>query len=383
MLNLGFLVLLLICGSAVSQPLRDINYNYLYNPDENIRMVLNASRTADQWIIHYTIVPKDTATKLDDISIEWDTRDNIGDKDRKLFLPEEYDKSAGRASFKIPISSTPVLLVAKVINKAQKRAWIFYKSLEPNYPVNAYLQSNTKPLQSTFVNLNDSVKLRGISLATVSYYNDVFPPAQPPFSEAQGRVSKGMKSDSVFTVREGESMNFSKRGLYLFQQDTNAVNGLTVRVEDDYPKLARIQSLAAPLVYITTAQEHNRLLQAKNDKKSFDRVILSITNDQERAKRLMRNYFRRVELANQYFTSYKEGWKTDRGMAFIIFGLPDEVFKFNDREVWNYKVTNQNLSLTFVKSSSLFDPDNYVLLRDKKYQQIWYQTIDLWRGSRF
>jgi hypothetical protein len=97
----------------------------------------------------------------------------------------------------------------------------------------------------------------------------------------------------------------------------------------------------------------------------------------------MKNYFKRVELANLYFTSYKEGWKTDRGMVYIVFGMPDEVFKFNDREVWNYNLTKQKLNFSFVKSSSVFDPENYVLLRDSKYQQNWYETIDLWRGSRF
>jgi GWxTD domain-containing protein len=380
---LRIVVLIMMTGAAYSQPLRDINYKYLYNPDENVRLVLSASRTADEWLIHYRIIPKDTATKLTDISIEWDTREGLGNKDRKLFVPSEFNQAPGAASFKIPSSATPFHLVAKLVNTVQKRAWIFYKTLEPNYPVNAYFERGGKPLLNTFESLTDSVTFRGLPLAHVSYYNDAFPAAQPPFSEAQGRVSKGMESDSLFTTHDGETVKFLKKGLYLFQQDTNAVNGVTVRVEDDYPKFAKIRSLAAPLVYITTSQEYNRLLQAKDDKKAFDRTILSITNDAERAKRLMKNYFRRVELANQFFTSYKEGWKTDRGMAYIVFGLPDEVFRFNDREVWNYSTTDQNLNLTFVKSSSLFDPDNYVLLRDKKYQQIWYQTIDLWRGSRF
>src|SRR5690606_14005651 len=118
-------------------------------------------------------------------------------------------------------------------------------------------------------------------------------------------------------------------------------------------------------------------------KKAFDRVILSITRDQERAKKLIRSYFRRVEMANTLFTSYKEGWKTDRGMIYIIFGPPDEVFRFNDREVWNYKAIKQGLSFDFAQSPSLFDPDNFVLIRSKKYTETWYQMIDMWRNARF
>ena len=122
---------------------------------------------------------------------------------------------------------------------------------------------------------------------------------------------------------------------------------------------------------------------AKGDKKAFDRVILSVTGNTERAKNLMRNYFKRVEWANYYFTSYKEGWKTDRGMIYILFGLPEEVYKFSDREVWNYKSPSLKVTFNFVKSSTLFDPDNYVLIREKKFQETWYEKVDLWRNARF
>ena len=136
-------------------------------------------------------------------------------------------------------------------------------------------------------------------------------------------------------------------------------------------------------MYISTRQENERLQASRGNKKTFDRIILGIANDTERARILMRNYFRRVELANRYFTSYKEGWKTDRGMIYIIFGKPDEVYRFNDREIWNYKNERLDMRLTFTASSSLFDPDNFVLIREKKLEDEWYETIDLWRNARF
>ncbi|HEY0654013.1 MAG TPA: GWxTD domain-containing protein [Chryseosolibacter sp.] len=380
---IGFISLFTIAGSTIGQPLRDINYNYLYNPDETVAFQLKAIRHTSDWEVQFNIPKKDTTDLLSTYLVEWSTRETLSDKESKPFFPAEIQGSAVKGSFRVPFTDRTVYLVAKVINKPMKRAWIFFQALEPNHPVNASLENRGHPVFRPFVNLSDSVVLHGLPEAVVSYYNDLFPAAQPPFSESLGKVSKGMKTDSTFTIHQGEVVRLSKKGLYLIQQDTNSASGIAVRAEDDYPKLAKIASLSPPLVYITTAQEYSKLLQAKNDKKSFDRVILGITNDRDRASRLMRNYFRRVELANYYFTSYKEGWKTDRGMIYIVFGLPDEVFKFNDREVWNYSLTKRNLSFTFVKSSSVFDPDNYVLLRDQKFQQSWYETIDLWRGSRF
>ena len=37
-------------------------------------------------------------------------------------------------------------------------------------------------------------------------------------------------------------------------------------------------------------------------------------------------YYRRVRFANEEFTQYKDGWKTDRGMIYILFGPPNQVF---------------------------------------------------------
>jgi hypothetical protein len=87
-----------------------------------------------------------------------------------------------------------------------------------------------------------------------------------------------------------------------------------------------------------------------------------------------------VEIANYRFTSFKEGWKTDRGMIFIIFGAPDEVQVNGAQEIWGYK--NPRQQFYFTKAGSVYCPDHSVLVREKDYAEYWYQTIDLWRKSR-
>ncbi len=43
---------------------------------------------------------------------------------------------------------------------------------------------------------------------------------------------------------------------------------------------------------------------------------------------LMNEYYKRVAYANIHFDSYIEGWETDMGMIYIIFGPPDEIERF-------------------------------------------------------
>ncbi|SHG90246.1 GWxTD domain-containing protein [Chryseolinea serpens] len=384
-----FIVLLLLTLSAGAQTLRDINYSFLYNPAEPFTFDVKVTRNAAGWTAFYSLTLRDTTLRADQFLVQWDTRSSLGDKEGTPIngeaITKTLDKFTAEGELKVPLSSAPLILTAKVLNNNLKHAWIYWRILEPNYPTNGFLTTSAKPVTTSYVKVNTPVTLHGDEGARiVSYYGDDFPAAVPAFSEGMARVSRGLHVDTTMAMIDGQEISFPRKGLYLVQKDTLSAEGVAFRVEDDYPRLARIQSLADPLIYVCTRQEFDRVKAAKGDKKAFDRVILGITGDTERAKHFMRTYFRRVELANQYFTSYKEGWKTDRGMIYIIFGLPHEIFRFNDREVWQYKDSMfKKIEFTFVKSSTLFDPDNFVLIRDKKFQETWYDVIDLWRNARF
>jgi len=62
---------------------------------------------------------------------------------------------------------------------------------------------------------------------------------------------------------------------------------------------------------------------------------------------LMNEYYRRVNYANQHFSGYLEGWKTDMGLVFILFGPPNEIerhpFELQTKpyEVWYYYEINR------------------------------------------
>lgn len=74
---------------------------------------------------------------------------------------------------------------------------------------------------------------------------------------------------------------------------------------------------------------------------------------------LMEEYYSRVEFANKNFKHYIEGWKTDMGMVFIIFGSPNNVdrhpFDIDSKpyEVWYYYQINRQF--VFVDESGFGD----------------------------
>jgi GWxTD domain-containing protein len=56
----------------------------------------------------------------------------------------------------------------------------------------------------------------------------------------------------------------------------------------------------------------------------------------------MEEYFQRVDYANRHFTHFRDGWRTDMGMIYLIFGSPSNVdrhpFDSDSKpyEIWSY-----------------------------------------------
>ncbi len=85
---------------------------------------------------------------------------------------------------------------------------------------------------------------------------------------------------------------------------------------------------------------------------------------------LMDEYYQRVAYANNNFTTFSEGWKSDRGMIYIRLGAPEQIerhpFDINARpyEIWYYYT--QNREFVFVDESGFGD------------YRLRYPTTDLW-----
>lgn len=377
------LFLLLFGSQAFGQSLQSINYNYLYDPDPKLTFQLDIiPLSMDSISVVYQLQVADSLNTKD-FTLLWESYASASDKEGTPFFPSiKFHSYSNHVYGTFTLARTATIIAAKVIRNTLKQAWVFFKVIDINTPLNGFVLSDNK-VALDYVTIPSSLSIvNGKSTSTVFYYKDDFPPATPPFAETLGNINRTWRPDSVFSV-DAVFAPFSK-GLYLIQSDTSSSKGICIRAEDNYPKYSTLQNLTGPLTYITTKSEYDRLRNAQGDKKVFDKLILGITGNAERARFFMRNYFRRVEMANRFFTSYKEGWKTDRGMIYIIFGQANFVYRFEDREVWEYQTSlGEKYSFTFVKSSSLFDPENYVLIRKRSHQDLWLEAVDLNRNARF
>lgn len=222
----------------------------------------------------------------------------------------------------------------------------------------------------------------------VRYYNREAPLPPPPFSlNNVHKIDK--KADSLFTleVRTDNTITSSldKKGFYLFCTDTSNYEGITLfAFGADFPKVTTTQAYLQPLRFITTQQEFEKIMEGPDQRANADEFWRNSGTNDDRSAELIQKYYSRVEEANAYFTSYCEGWKTDRGLVYIIFGPPNVIYKTSTSESWIYGEEQNALStqFTFSKVANPFTDNDYSLNRYPNMKNTWYRTVDSWRQGR-
>jgi GWxTD domain-containing protein len=105
------------------------------------------------------------------------------------------------------------------------------------------------------------------------------------------------------------------------------------------------------LVYIASAKEIDYIKDTKSKEEETKRYSdfwkkkdPSPSTDENE---VFNEYYRRIQYANDHFSHYVKGWKTDRGMVFIILGAPNNVdrhpFEYDSKpyEIWQYYQMNR------------------------------------------
>ncbi|MEQ9063139.1 MAG: GWxTD domain-containing protein [Vicingaceae bacterium] len=216
--------------------------------------------------------------------------------------------------------------------------------------------------------------------------NTVLP--APPFSVQENRP-KPASYDSLYPIELNKSMSFqltlNERGLYHVTQSDVNQGGLSILVGGyNFPYIQSTAAMVGPLRYITTRSEYSSILESVDQKKDLDAFWYNLAGNAERAREIIDTYYSRVELANKNFTTDRTGWRTDRGLVYIIYGPPNTVTKNQGLEKWIYNEKNNIMAVefTFIKVNNAFSDKDFMLSRSGGFKSSWYRAIDNWRQGR-
>lgn len=407
----GLLLLLIIASCSSVQPLQNQpkNFSFKYNPSAN---PLN---------VKYTIYHQDDTVSQVYFSIE---TGNLG------FLPikdvaESYAYLELRAEIfregPVPVALDTFTYQIKLL----KQDLPFYISNFPlklvkgvNYRINIscldrfrssstfdvmmvnrtdslhhqnYLirKSGSIPVIGSVISLGDSVQISSMSLKSDSLYVSVMSrkvnQQDVPFGASRNVLTE-LKTDSIFTLAmdDGRFYHPDRPGIYQFSTDPARKSGVCILVTSPFfPEIKEAKEYLPPLKYLMSNREFRELMLKDQPKAALDSFWLSANPTLARAKELIRIYYGRAIYANRFFSLSSEGWSSDRGMIYLIFGPPRTVLISALEERWIYGDTGlPSLDFTFLKVEVPGFGADYILNRQEIYKSSWYQAVDSWRNGR-
>ena len=102
--------------------------------------------------------------------------------------------------------------------------------------------------------------------------------------------------------------------------------------------------------YILDDDEWKKLSKAKSDEQERLFIEYWLSRDptpETKENELMDEYFSRINYSNVNFKTYTDGWKSDMGMIYVLFGPPDDLEVYNDplsrmyQQRWHYYRINK------------------------------------------
>jgi len=142
----------------------------------------------------------------------------------------------------------------------------------------------------------------------------------------------------VFTATDGKEATVKTRSKFRVH-----IQGIGYEVGD-------LEQAIKQLRYIADDREINFMLEGSEEDRYNKFKAFWLERDPSPGtgpNELMEEYYRRVGFSIEAFTNVQEGWRTDRGMVYILFGPPDEIeagpFELSTKpyEIWHYYHLNR------------------------------------------
>ncbi len=206
----------------------------------------------------------------------------------------------------------------------------------------------------------------------------------PPYSYSEPKLDVELGESSVLQPI-GAFYSFQlDTALNVIRDESGAYSFALFGRPGDYPEVRDLNQLIESMRYITSRSEFKKITTSSYPKKALDEFWIETAGSKEKARELIKTYYRRVREANLYFSSISEGWKSDRGLVHIVFGNPNKILLEPGKEVWVYGEDSNisALTFTFKRTRHPYSNNVYILDRSSLYKPGWDQAVANWRRGR-
>jgi len=265
-----------------------------------------------------------------------------------------------------------------------------------NFMVRGHLSKNE--IFNPVVRVNEYVNLLypggPVDSIYISYYRPLTEVPYPPSMQLPEKIID-YEPDTIvaFAYSDTLPIMFPAEGIYFCTIKRDSEEGFTFfNFGSTYPSMTDPAVMIKPLAYLASEEEMNRMLSSSRPKSALDEFWISCGGNIDKSRELIRIYYTRVLYANYYFTSFKEGWRTERGMIYTIYGPPDKVYKNSTEESWGYRrpvlksswggrvhLKENYLFFNFRMRKSMFSDNDFYISRSETLVTYWDKAVASWR----
>ncbi len=220
----------------------------------------------------------------------------------------------------------------------------------------------------------------------LDFFKDEYELPRPPIRRIE-ISSYPVVRDTTIAIPFADTIIFTLpgKGMYHFRVDSTREEGLTLfNFGDTYPQIRKEHDMIEPLFYIAYPVEYTELLKSEGNKLAIDEFWLRRASNMDRSRELIRIYYNRVLYSNIYFTANREGWKTDRGLVYILFGPPDRMKDTGTSQIWYYisRRRSQIVEFKFNRDTDYHTNDAFNLEKNPNTMRYLDEAIRSWNKGK-
>lgn len=395
-----FCVLLVFNQSILAQGrMSSAEISYLYNQEHDFLIQHKVASKDNKVKVFLRFILNSGSVKISDFRLSYDLRSSYIDE-KQVNSGIAIDSShvidiAFRQyvyAFEFERQESEKLLVVDVFNAVRDIHYsldiplVIQDWTPPPYLI--FESTKEVPYFASYLNKDYPVRLKNVfgegSDYQITGIENNRAVAMPPFNEVSPDAPSEIPLDTLYGVNESEVFRFYNQGYYNVKTSDYANSILPILVTDEYhPYFNNYQLLSSPLIYVSTVDEYKAMQTGEDPRDDFEAFVSNtISSNSQVGKDFIKYYYRRIRKSARLFSENREGWKTDRGMIYQIFGNPLQVFRNENTELWVYPAS------TGGRTRFIFDivveegMVKHKLIRAKRYREAWMLAVSQWRSGR-
>lgn len=246
--------------------------------------------------------------------------------------------------------------------------------------------------QNEYVNLVYPAK--SVDSLFLSYYKPLTVVPDPPFMLLPEKTID-YPPDTIIALPYADTLPvmLPAEGVYFISLSRESDEGYTFfNFGETFPSMTTPEVMIEPLAYLASEEEMNTMRLSGRPKVALDEFWIRCGGNIDKSRELIRIFYTRILYSNYYFTSYKEGWRTERGMIYTIYGPPDKVYKNSEGESWGYRkpvlrsswggrlhLKEDYLFFNFRVRQNKYSENDFYLSRNETLVTFWDRAVASWR----